>query len=191
MSKERLKGGITVKATGIVRRIDDLGRVVIPKEIRRTLRIHEGEAMEIFIGAEGDICLKKFSPIVELSKYAKELAEAMSQTTGHLICISDQEQIVTAAGQGQRDYLEEAISSELEEIIEERELRTFVDNKKDGIEVLRTRESMVESLIVQPIISAGDAIGAVIIIGIKQPVEESDIKGAQIVAGFLGKQMEG
>ena len=180
-----------MKATGIVRRIDDLGRVVIPKEIRRTLRIHEGEAMEIFIGEKGNICLKKFSPIVELSKQAKELAESMTQATGHLICISDQEKIVTAAGQGQRDYLEEEISDELEMIIEEREPRIFVANKKDGIELLRTKETEAESLIVQPIVSDGDAIGAVIIIGTKQPVEESDIKGAQIVAGFLGKQMEG
>mgnify|MGYP000532614951 CR=1 FL=1 len=92
-----------MKATGIVRRIDDLGRVVIPKEIRRTLRIKEGTPLEIFTDREGEIILKKYSPIGELSTFAREYAEALAQTTGVLVCITDHDQVVAAAGHGSRE----------------------------------------------------------------------------------------
>ena len=94
-----------MKATGIVRRIDDLGRVVIPKEIRRTLRIKEGTPLEIFTDREGEIILKKYSPIGELNVFAKEYAEALAQSSGMVACITDHDQVVAAAGQGSRDYL--------------------------------------------------------------------------------------
>jgi len=180
-----------MKATGIVRRIDDLGRVVIPKEIRRTLRIREGEPMEIFTGQEGEIFLKKYSPIGELSKYAKELAESMARATGHLVCIADQDQIVAASGHGKRDYYREGISKELEGFIEGRELKEFSATKKEGLKLIDEEKQTQEATIIQPIISAGDAIGAVIIIGTKEPVGEAEVKVAQVAAGFLGKQMEG
>ena len=80
-----------MKATGIVRRIDDLGRVVVPKEIRRTLRIREGDPLEIFTDREGEIILKKYSPIGELSLFAKQYAESLAQTTGHIVCIADRD----------------------------------------------------------------------------------------------------
>ena len=179
-----------MKATGIVRRIDDLGRVVIPKEIRRTLRIREGEPLEIFIGQEGEIFLKKYSPIGELSKHAKELAESMARATGHLVCIADQDKIVAASGYGKREYYGENISKELEEFIENRELREFSATKKEGIKLIDDDRPTQESIVIQPIISAGDAIGAVIMIGTKEPVSEADVKVAQVAAGFLGKQME-
>ncbi len=92
-----------MKATGIVRRIDDLGRVVIPKEIRRTLRIKEGTPLEIFTDKEGEVILKKYSPIGELSVFAKEYAEALAQTTGMIACITDHDQVVAASGQGSRE----------------------------------------------------------------------------------------
>ena len=180
-----------MKATGIVRRIDDLGRVVIPKEIRRTLRIREGEPMEIFTGEEGEIFLKKHSPIRELSKHAKELAESMSQATGHLVCIADQDYIVAASGLGQKEYLGEDISKKLEEFIEERDLKIFEASKREGMDLIASDKQTQESMIIQPIISAGDAIGAVILIGTKTAVNESEVKVAQVAAGFLGKQMEG
>ena len=104
-----------MKATGIVRRIDDLGRVVIPKEIRRTLRIKEGTPLEIFTDREGEIILKKYSPIGELSIFAKEYAEALSQTTGCLACITDHDQVVSAAGPAHKEYAGRAISRDLEE----------------------------------------------------------------------------
>ena len=76
-----------MKATGIVRRIDDLGRIVVPKEIRRTLRIREGDPLEIFTDREGEIILKKYSPIGELSQFAGEYAESLAHTTGYLVRI--------------------------------------------------------------------------------------------------------
>ena len=89
-----------MKATGIVRRIDDLGRVVIPKEIRRTLRIREGDSLEIFTDRQGEIILKKYSPIGELSRFAKDYAESLATTLGSTVCITDHDQIIAAAGYG-------------------------------------------------------------------------------------------
>lgn len=180
-----------MKATGIVRRIDDLGRVVVPKEIRRTLRIREGEPMEIFTGREGEIVLKKYSPIGELSKYAKELAESIAQATGHLVCISDHDQIVAASGQEQKDFYGRGISRELENIIADREMKQIDDVEKEGIRITESGIGTYTSMIIQPIISAGDAIGAVILMSSKNPVSDTEVKLAQVASGFLGKQMEG
>lgn len=180
-----------MKATGIVRRIDDLGRVVIPKEIRRTLRIREGEPMEIFTGEEGEIFLKKHSPIRELSKHAKELAESIAQTTGQLVCIADQDHIVAASGLRYREYLGEEISEKFEEFIKARDLKVFEASKKEGINLIAADRHTHESMVIQPIISAGDAIGAVVLIGTKTAVGDSESKIVQVAAGFLGKQMEG
>ena len=99
-----------MKATGIVRRIDDLGRVVIPKEIRRTLRIKEGTPLEIFTDREGEIILKKYSPIGELSSFAKQYAESLSQTMGCLVCVCDTDQIISASGSGKKDLQDKYIS---------------------------------------------------------------------------------
>ena len=109
-----------MKATGIVRRIDDLGRVVIPKEIRRTLRIREGDPLEIFTDREGEIILKKYSPIGELSSFAKQYAESLSQTMGCLVCVCDTDQIVAAAGNGKKELQDKYISKQLERILEDR-----------------------------------------------------------------------
>ena len=179
-----------MKATGIIRRIDDLGRVVIPKEIRRTMRIREGEPMEIFTGAEGEILLKKHSPIQELSDQAKELAESMAQATGNLVCIADQDRIVAASGMGQREYLGEGISETLEGFIKGREAKEIEANKRDGISLVESGRITYESMVVQPILSAGDTIGAVILIGTKTTITEAEAKVAQVAANFLGKQME-
>ena len=178
-----------MKATGIVRRIDDLGRVVIPKEIRRTLRMREGEPLEIFIGAEGEIFLKKHSPIRELSDHVKELAESMTKATGNLVCISDQDHIVATSGPQQREYLGEVISETLEEFINRRETKILEANEH-GIYLVSSDKLTYESVVIQPIISAGDIIGAVIIIGVKATITEADTRVAQVVANFLGKQME-
>ena len=110
-----------MRATGIVRRIDDLGRVVVPKEIRRTLRIREGDPLEIFTDREGEIILKKYSPIGELGQFAGEYAESLSQATGHLVCITDRDHVIAASGQGKRefenngDYAEQSIGTIISE----------------------------------------------------------------------------
>lgn len=182
-----------MKATGIVRRIDDLGRVVVPKEIRRTMRIREGEPMEIFTGREGEIVLKKYSPIGELGTVAREYAQAMAQEmSGCLVCISDHDQIVAASGPEQKEYQGKVISRELEETIMNRE-SIYTDKKDKGAIRVTPDQSQEEcSQVVQPIICAGDAIGAVIMMGKKDGVKlgETEKKLAAVAAGFLGKQME-
>jgi len=109
-----------LKATGIVRRIDDLGRVVIPKEIRRTLRIREGDPLEIFTDREGEVILKKYSPIGELSDFAAQYAESLHKTSGHITCISDRDTIIAVSGASKKEFLEKALSPEVERIIEEK-----------------------------------------------------------------------
>ena len=181
-----------MKATGIVRRIDDLGRVVIPKEIRRTLRIKEGTPLEIFTDREGEVILKKYSPIGELSIFAKEYAEALSQTTGLVACITDHDQVVAAAGTGSREFSGKEISKQLEEMISMRESRCLNGNDKGKIPVVENQKEQTYSQIMQPIICAGDAIGAVILMG----KTEKDVMGnpeqmlVKTAAGFLGRQME-
>ena len=181
-----------MKATGIVRRIDDLGRVVIPKEIRRTLRIKEGTPLEIFTDREGEIILKKYSPIGELSIFAKEYAEALSQTTGMVSCITDHDQVVAAAGLGSKEFAGKEISRELEEAITGREGKCVNGNEKGKIPVVDDQRETLYSQVVQPIICAGDAIGSVVLMG----KGEKDVMGdaerllVQTAAGFLVSQME-
>lgn len=181
-----------MKATGIVRRIDDLGRVVIPKEIRRTLRIKEGTPLEIFTDREGEVILKKYSPIGELSIFAKEYAEALAQTTGMVSCITDHDQVVAAAGPGSKAFAGKEISRELEEAISGRESRCVNGDELGKIPVVGEQQETVYSQAVQPIICAGDAIGAVVLVG----RSDRDVMGdaermlVQTAAGFLGRQME-
>lgn len=182
-----------MKATGIVRRIDDLGRVVVPKEIRRTLRIREGDPLEIFTDKDGEIILKKYSPIGELGPFAKQYAEALAQTTGHIICISDKDQVIAVSGGSKRELLEKQISKDLEVAINDRESIVANADEKKFIDILydtSTREYTSE--VIMPIISEGDAIGAVMILSkeSKTKMGEVETKLAHSAAGFLGKQME-
>lgn len=181
-----------MKATGIVRRIDDLGRVVVPKEIRRTLRIREGEPMEIFTGREGEIVLKKYSPIEELSNFAREYAESLAQNTGYLACISDHDQIVAASGPDQKEYMGKPISRELEQAIMDRQTICAGPDDRQLIKVVENDARNYRSVVAQPILAAGDAIGAVIMIGKKGGVKpgETERKLVAVAAGFLGRQME-
>lgn len=117
-----------MKATGIVRRIDDLGRIVIPKEIRRTLRIKEGDPLEIFTDREGEVILKKYSQVGELGKFAAEFAESLAQTSGHGVCITDRDQIVAAAGGMKKEYIGKTISDVLENMINEKRIHSRREN---------------------------------------------------------------
>ena len=181
-----------MKATGIVRRIDDLGRVVIPKEIRRTLRIKEGTPLEIFTDREGEVILKKYSPIGELSIFAREYAEALTQTTGMLSGITDHDQVVAAAGTGSREFTGKEISRELEEAISERAGKYLNDRDSAKIPVINDQQTGIFAQVIQPIISSGDAIGAVILMGKneKDIMGDTERKLVQTAAGFLGRQME-
>ena len=122
-----------MKATGIVRRIDDLGRVVIPKEIRRTLRLKEGTPLEIVTDRVGEIILKKYSPMVELAAFAVQYAEAMAQSTGLMVCITDRDQVIAVAGGPKKDYLQKPVSRQLENAITERMTITAVKEDKNFI----------------------------------------------------------
>ena len=124
-----------MKATGVVRRIDDLGRVVIPKEIRRTLRIKEGDPLEIFTDREGQVILKKYSPIGELSEFASEYAETLNKTTGHIACITDKDTIIAVSGTSKKDWLEKGISTELERILEYKEKYISKDNNDVAVPI--------------------------------------------------------
>ena len=176
-----------MKATGIVRRIDDLGRVVIPKEIRRTLRIREGDPLEIFTDREGEIILKKYSPIGELGAFAREYAESLAQTAGHLTCIVDKDQIIAVSGGSKKEFFEKHISGELEQCINQR--TTVIADRKENTFVPMLEDSETEGYnyqLITPIISEGDAMGAVIFLSQDKKMGELEGKLAQSAAGFLG-----
>lgn len=177
--------------TGIVRRIDDLGRVVVPKEIRRTLRIREGDPLEIFTNREGGIILKKYSPIGELGAVAAELVEAVAQVTKCTVCVADRDMIVAASGPNKREFLGRDIHPDLIRCIERREniLATDADARFCHITVDKP-EIMSEAI--STIVSEGDAIGAVMLLTRNPEREFSDLEEKLAVCGanFLGKQME-
>ena len=186
-----------MKATGIVRRIDDLGRVVIPKEIRRTLRIREGDPLEIFTDREGGVILKKYSPIGELTDFSKEYAESLQQVIGHIILVCDRDAFISVSGGSKKEYIERKVSSELEKIMDDRRTILLGTNSDKVVPLTNDEdygdiEGKYYSQVVSPIIAEGDAIGAVIILS----REENDIFGdlelklAETAATFLGKQME-
>ncbi len=180
-----------MKATGIVRRIDDLGRVVIPKEIRRTLRIREGDPLEIFTDREGEIILKKYSPIGEMNLFAKQYAESLAQTSNHVVVIADRDQIV-AVGGGGKNLLGKSVSKALEEIVDNRESVLASQGESKFTKVTEDMTDEYEMQVIAPIICEGDAIGAVVIMSKDDKVKlnETEQKLAQSAAGFLGRQME-
>ena len=183
-----------MKATGVVRRIDDLGRVVIPKEIRKVHRIKEGDPLEIFTDKEGEIILKKYSPIGELSEFAGSYAETLSKTTGHITCITDKDTVIAVSGGSKKDFLEKGLSKQLEEVIENKEVFKSKDNDEIAIPITENegRERIYNSQVNYPIISDGDVIGSVILLS-KEPNQkmgEVEYKVAQSAAGFLGNHLE-
>jgi len=183
-----------LKATGIVRRIDDLGRVVIPKEIRRTLRIREGDPLEIFTDKEGEVILKKYSPIGELSDFAAQYAESLHKTSGHITCISDRDTIIAVSGASKKEFLEKPLSSDLERIIEEKTTLLVKSSDEKTISIIadESMDRRYSSQVVSPIISEGDPIGAVMLLATDPNTRmgEVEAKLAQSAASFLGKQME-
>lgn len=181
-----------MKATGIVRRIDDLGRVVVPKEIRRTLRIREGDPLEIFTDREGEIILKKYSPIGELGIFARQYADSLSQTTGHTVCITDRDQIIAVSGAPKKDLIAKPISKQLEEAIDNRTSIVAVKDDKKFIPIVNGDLEDYHSEVISPIICEGDAIGSVVIITKENRTKlgDTEVKLADSAAGFLGRQME-
>lgn len=182
-----------MKATGIVRRIDDLGRVVIPKEIRRTLRIREGDPLEIFTDREGEVILKKYSPIGELNEFATEYAEALNETTGYMAIICDRDNVVAIAGGSKKEYLNKRVSPELEKLIEGRETYlTEGKTKPIRITIEEYNPEEYSSQVISPIVTQGDPIGSVILLSKDSDVKMGEIESRLVdtASAFLSKQME-
>ena len=183
-----------MKATGVVRRIDDLGRVVIPKEIRKTLRIKEGDPLEIFTDKEGEVILKKYSPIGELTEFATGYAETLAKTTGHIACITDKDTIIAVSGGSKKEFLEQDVSTELEKLMEDKEVYTSKENSDMAMPITKNdkNEKKYNSQIVYPIISNGDTIGTVILMSKDTDTKMNEVekKVPQSAATFLASQME-
>ncbi|MDO4582117.1 MAG: stage V sporulation protein T [Bacillota bacterium] len=185
-----------MKATGIVRRIDDLGRVVIPKEIRRNMKLRDGDPLEIFVNREGEIILKKYSPIGELANFAREYADSICETLNKPVLIADRDSIVAVSGVAKKDFLGKAIGHAVERSMEER--RGMLNNYQeqtaaDGGAIIAEDNGedsyRFKSEVIMPIIAAGDPIGAVIICG-RDNSGDVERKVAQSAAGVLARQME-
>ena len=182
-----------MKATGIVRRIDDLGRVVIPKEIRRTMRIREGDPLEIFTDRDGEVIFKKYSPIGELTAFAAQYAETLHKTCDLSVVICDRDSVVASAGVPKKEYGERRLSDEIESVIDSRSL--FVRRDGDDHKWSPIKDGSAHYVnCAMPIISEGDIVGCVASLcsveknTLPDPVE---IKLVQTAAGFLGRQLEG
>ena len=178
-----------MKATGIVRRIDDLGRVVIPKEIRRTMRIREGDPLEIYTDAEGEVIFKKYSPIGELSEFAAQYADVLVKATDIPVIICDRDHCIAAAGISKKEVLERRVTADLEDVAESR--RHYM-RSGEGKDIIPLEGVAYTASVICPIISAGDVCGSVIFVAPDEDftADDNDLKMAQIAAGFLGKQME-
>ncbi|MGN0528197.1 MAG: stage V sporulation T C-terminal domain-containing protein [Eubacterium sp.] len=178
-----------MKATGIVRRIDDLGRIVIPKEIRRSFRIKEGDPLEIYTDAEGEVIFKKYSPIGELSAFAKQYAEVLYKSAGLPIAITDNDHVIAAAGISKREIMERRVSKNLEDLMESRQIHIKTD-KVPSMDAIEGYDRAAQ--IVYPIIYGGDVSGAIAMLENEEKdiPSEADIKLIQVAAAFLGKQME-
>ncbi|MBD7939343.1 MULTISPECIES: stage V sporulation protein T [Cytobacillus] len=177
-----------MKATGIVRRIDDLGRVVIPKEIRRTLRIREGDPLEIFVDRDGEVILKKYSPISELSDFAKEYAEALYDSLGNPVLICDRDTYIAVAGGSKKDYLNKSISDLVEKTMEDRS--SVLVTQSSEISFVDNHTESVASYTIGPIVANGDPIGAVVILAKDDTIGAVEQKSVETAAGFLARQME-
>lgn len=179
-----------MRATGIVRRIDDLGRVVIPKEIRKTLRIREGDPLEIFTAKDGEVILKKYSPIGELNEFSQEYAETLGETLGCGVIVTDLDSIIAVSKLPKKDYKEKSISKELEQLIENRTTNYVKDNKLISLHKDDSMEYL--SQIIMPIVStSGDCIGSICLVSKDASgLNESDEKLLKVAANFLGKQVQ-
>lgn len=179
-----------MKATGIVRRIDDLGRVVIPKEIRRTMRIREGDPLEIYTDKEGGVIFKKYSLMEGLNDFAAQLCETLNRTTGRVAVITDRDNCIAVAGIPRREILDKAISTQLEHLMEGRQIYQH----KSGEARLSLCEEDSDLFLdtAAPILSEGDVLGCVVFAGkeLDRDGTEVEYKLAQSIAAFLGRHME-
>ncbi|MBC8060606.1 MAG: stage V sporulation protein T [Clostridiaceae bacterium] len=183
-----------MRAAGIVRRIDALGRVVVPTEIRKNLRMREGDPLEIFTDRAGGVILKKYSPIGELANFASEYSESLQQTIGNIVLICDRDNIISVSGTPEKEYIEKKVSVDLEKVLEDRKALTFGEGVRKTIPLFKDEgaEGKYSCQVIAPILSGGDINGAVIIASKEQGIRfsEMELKLAETAALFLAKQLE-
>ncbi|MFO7818641.1 MAG: stage V sporulation protein T [Halanaerobacter sp.] len=184
-----------MKATGVVRRIDDLGRVVIPKEIRRSMRIREGEPLEIFVDRDGEVILKKYAPIGELGEFGQEYVDSLAEVTGHIACILDNDAVVAVSGTKKGKFIDKPVSDLTHEVIDAQETK-IINEDTDNIfceGIYDEEDSRFSAQVLVPITVANEAIGSVVLASQQEGVKmkEMERKLANTAAGFLAKQMEG
>ena len=179
-----------MKATGIVRRIDDLGRVVIPKEIRRTMRIREGDPLEIYTEKDGEVIFKKYSPMGELSEFAAQICESLNKSTGCVTVVCDRDSVIAVAGAPRRELAEKRVSPELEQIMEAR--RQYRPESGAQRPPLLDGDDRHVVSVAAPILSEGDVLGCITFVSPPEapPVGDLEYKLAQTVSCFLGRQLE-
>ena len=181
-----------MKATGIVRRIDDLGRIVIPKEIRRTLHIRQTDPLEIFTAQNGEIILKKYSPIGELGDMARQVTDALAQTSGLTACVCDRDRIIAASGKYKKDLLGQEITVELRQLISNRTGVTAQNTDKNfviPVSTLSAKHFVGE--VIFPILAEGDTAGAVLLLSPESIIyTDGDVKLTSAAALILGRQLE-
>ncbi len=179
-----------MKATGIVRRIDDLGRVVIPKEIRRTMRIREGDPLEIYTSRDGEVIFKKYSLLGGVEDFAGQLCETMSRSTNSICAVTDRDTVIAVAGGGKRELMGKRITPELEQIMEHRQIYQY-SGEGQPIPVSDSNDKLL-TYVAAPILSEGDLLGLVLFIGSNPAVtpDDAQYKLAQTIAAFLGRHME-
>ena len=179
-----------MKATGIVRRIDELGRVVIPKEIRRTLRIKEGDPLEIFTDRD-ELMLKKYSPIATLERFSEATAKSLNDLSGRLAVICDTDGVLHAYGEGRKELDGKTLSDDMDRILRER--RSYIANAADGGDILpltSAREEGVTAQVIVPIVSGGDCLGAVALLSkeVGEKLDASELNLARLTADILANQ---
>ena len=180
-----------MKATGIVRRIDDLGRVVIPKEIRRTMRIREGDPLEIYTSRDGEVIFKKYSLLGGVEDFASQLCVTMSRSSGCICAVTDRDTVIAVAGGGKRELLGKRITPELEQLMESRRIYQFSGEGR-AVPVSDGSDKLFTS-VAAPILAEGDLLGLVLFVAAEDsPLSgDAEYKLAQTIAAFLGRHMEG
>lgn len=183
-----------MKATGIVRRIDELGRVVIPKEIRRKFNIAEGETLEIYVDSHGEVILKKYSPVEKMNDFVQEYADSLYETTEHVACIADKMKIIAIAGGAQKEFINRPLSAAVEEAIKKQKSMIIDDTSRHEYYRGATEEkaSKFSAEVIAPIVSEGNPMGAVII-GTNRPevkLGALELKLAETAAEFIARQID-
>ena len=181
-----------MKATGIVRRIDELGRVVIPKEIRHTLRIKDGDPLEIFTDRD-ELMLKKYSPIATLEKFSEGTARSLNDLSGYLAVICDTDEILYASGEGKKELNKKPVSERLEKIMKDR--RSYLANLAEGgdiVPISDTADLRITAQVIVPIVSGGDCLGAVSLLSSEEgaKIENGAVNLARLTADILANQFE-